>query len=217
MFSNDISSLFQSFAIRQRLDQNVFTPSSISERVLQWESSRLFYPIECELSLDIFDKSSLVHLASWHLTIPFVFLSVNRLGAFLTLPVDRTSKTTPCSLRYYRGTLMKYLNKERLFCQSQSGWSGARCNHPIDCTQCSKNSICVGSPDHFGSRCLVTPRCPMNICRNNGRCVVIDQRRTESSCVCLCSDPFFETRCESIKHQIEISLIDIEIPSYMLI
>ena len=176
--------------------------------------------------VDVFDKSSLVHLASWHLTIPLVFLPVNRLGAFLILPVDRTSKATPCSLRCDRGTCMKYLNKERLFCQCQSGWSGARCDHPIDCSQCSKNSICVGSVsnrsicvcslDHFGSRCLLTQSCPMNICQNNGQCVVIDQRSTEDSYVCLCSEPFFGTRCELVKHRIEIVLHNIEFSSHLL-
>ena len=172
--------------------------------------------------IDVFDKSSLVHLASWHLAIPFVFLPVNRLTAFLTLPVDRVLPS--CTLRCHRGTCTKYLNKERFFCRCQSGWSGMRCDRSIDCSQCSKDSICVGAvanrsicvcpPHKFGSRCLLTQTCPTNFCENNGRCVVLDQQMADESYVCLCSEPFFGPKCELVKHRLEISLRNVELSSY---
>ena len=174
--------------------------------------------------VDAFDKSSLIHLASWHLSIPFVFLPVNRLAAFLTLPTDRTSH--PCKLQCHnQGTCTKYLNKDRFFCRCQSGWSGARCDRPIDCSQCSTDSICLGAvanrsicvcpPHKFGPRCLLTQTCPMNFCKNDGQCVVLDQRMTDDSYACLCLEPFFGPNCDRVKHRIDISLHNVEIPSHL--
>ncbi|CAF5102750.1 unnamed protein product, partial [Rotaria magnacalcarata] len=40
---------------------------------------------------------------------------------------------------------MKFLNEERFFCRCDSGWSGAQCQIQIDCSNCSSNSICIGS------------------------------------------------------------------------
>ncbi|CAF5088662.1 unnamed protein product, partial [Rotaria magnacalcarata] len=99
----------------------------------------------CSIHIDAFDKSSLTFLASWHLKVPFLFLPVNRLAVFLTLPISRTSRLSHCPLQCYKGTCVKYLNEERFFCLCYSGWSGAKCHIQIDCTNCSSNSICVGT------------------------------------------------------------------------
>jgi hypothetical protein len=122
-----------------------------------------------------FDKRSLTYLASWHLTIPFIFLPVNRLAAFLTLPIYRTFKSSPCSRKCHQGTCMKYLNEERFFCRCYSGWAGAQCQIPINCSKCSSDSICAGliqnqaicvCPLHkFGSRCLLKQACPRNFAK----------------------------------------------------
>ncbi|CAF4123583.1 unnamed protein product [Adineta steineri] len=97
------------------------------------------------ICIDVFNKDSLTYLTSWHLTIPFIFLPVNRMSAFLTLPISGTLDPENCTLQCYKGTCMKYHNEERFFCQCNSGWSGAQCHIPIDCSMCASNSICIGS------------------------------------------------------------------------
>ncbi|CAF1318013.1 unnamed protein product [Adineta steineri] len=179
------------------------------------------------IRIDAFNKDSLTYLTSWHLTIPFVFLPVNQISAFLTLPISRTFDPKHCTLRCYKGTCMKYHNEERFFCQCYSGWSGAQCHIPIDCSMCASNSICIGSIRNrsicvcphgkFGSFCRLRLVCPIGICKNNGRCIVIDERMIDKSYMCFCSEQFFGTRCESVKHRIDISLKNIETPLYLLV
>ncbi|CAF4273188.1 unnamed protein product, partial [Adineta steineri] len=85
------------------------------------------------IRITAYDKSSLSYLLSWYMKIPFVFLPVNRISAFLTLPISRTFDPKHCTLQCYKGTCMKYHNEERYFCQCYSGWFGAQCHIPIDC------------------------------------------------------------------------------------
>ena len=177
------------------------------------------------IRIDAFDKRSLTYLASWHLTIPFIFLPVNRLAAFLTFPIYQAFKFGHCSRKCHQGTCMKYLNEEKFFCRCDSGWSGAQCQIPINCSMCSSDSICVGSiqnqaicvcPLHkFGLRCLLQQSCPRNFCENNGQCIVLDQRMINNSYICLCSESFFGLRCEKVKYQIEVFFQNIEVSSYL--
>ncbi|CAF0845262.1 unnamed protein product [Adineta steineri] len=73
------------------------------------------------IRIDAFDKSSVTYLLSWHLSIPFIFLPVNRLSAFLTIPISRPSNFNHCNFQCYKGTCIKYHNEERFFCQCDSG------------------------------------------------------------------------------------------------
>ncbi|CAF4086276.1 unnamed protein product, partial [Adineta steineri] len=178
------------------------------------------------IRIDAFNKDSLTYLISWYLTIPFVFLPVNRISAFLTLPIFRTFDPKHCTLQCYKGTCMKYHNEERFFCQCYSGWSGAQCHIPIDCSMCPSNSICIGSIQNrsicvcphgkFGSFCRLQLVCPTDFCENNGRCVVIDERMIDKSYMCFCSEQFSGARCQNVKHRIDISLKNIETPLYLL-
>ncbi|CAF4081076.1 unnamed protein product, partial [Adineta steineri] len=179
------------------------------------------------IRIDAFDKSSLTYLLSWHLTISFSFLPVNRLTAFLTIPISRPSNLNYCNLQCYKGTCMKYHNEERFFCRCYSGWSGAQCHIPIDCSMCASNSICIGSiqnrsvcvcpENRFGSFCRLKLMCPEGFCENNGRCVVIDERMIDESYVCFCSEQFSGPRCEDVNYKIEIFLENIETPSHVLV
>ncbi|CAF4069640.1 unnamed protein product, partial [Rotaria magnacalcarata] len=54
------------------------------------------------IHIDAFDKSSLTYIASWHLKLPFLFLPVNRLAVFLTLPISRTLRHNHCPLQCYK-------------------------------------------------------------------------------------------------------------------
>ncbi|CAF0942894.1 unnamed protein product [Adineta steineri] len=179
------------------------------------------------IRIDAFDKSSLTYLLSWHLTIPFIFLPVNRLSAFLTIPISRSLNFNHCNLQCYKGTCMKYHNEERFFCRCNPGWSGAQCHIPIDCSMCASDSVCIGSIQHrsicvcpqdrFGSFCRLRLICPVGFCENNGRCVVIDERLIDESYVCFCPEQFSGPRCEDVNHRIEISLNNIETQSYLLV
>ncbi|CAF3991367.1 unnamed protein product, partial [Adineta steineri] len=179
------------------------------------------------IHIDAFNKDSLTYLISWHLTIPFVFLPVNRISAFLTIPTPGISDPKNCSLHCYNGTCMKYHNEERFFCQCYSGWSGAQCHIPIDCSMCASNSICTGSIQNrsicvcpqngFGSFCRLKLMCPLGFCKNNGRCVVIDEKMIDESYVCFCPEQFYGSRCQYVNHRIEISLHNIDIPSHLLV
>ncbi|UJR07367.1 hypothetical protein I4U23_011653 [Adineta vaga] len=179
------------------------------------------------IRVDAFDKNSLVYMISWYLKIPFIFLPVNRVTAFLTLPISRTFNSIHCTRRCLNGICMKYHNEERSFCKCYSGWSGARCHIPIDCSLCASNSICIGSiqnrpicvcpQNRFGSFCRLKLMCPTDHCQNNGHCVVIDERRVNDSYICLCSEQFSGPLCEYNNYRIEISLKNMEIPSYLLV
>ena len=181
--------------------------------------------VKYSIRIDAYDKSSLIYLASWHFRIPFVFLPVNRLAIFLTLPVSQTSYSDHCPFHCYKGTCMNYLNEERFFCRCYSDWSGAHCHIHIDCSNCSSNSICVGSIRNrpicvcpigkFGSRCLLDQLCPTKFCKNDGQCVVTDDRMVEDSFVCICSETFTGPKCEEIKPKIVVSFQNIEVPSYL--
>ncbi|CAF4085278.1 unnamed protein product, partial [Adineta steineri] len=179
------------------------------------------------IRIDAFEKSSMTYLLSWHLTIPFIFLPVNRLSAFLTIPISRSFNFNHCNLQCYKGTCMKYHNEERFFCQCSSGWSGAQCHIPIDCSMCAPTSICIGliqnrsicicPQNRFGTYCRLKLTCPVGLCKNNGQCVVIDERMVDESYVCFCSEQFHGPRCEDVNHRIEISFKNIEIPSHLLV
>ncbi|CAF4638570.1 unnamed protein product, partial [Rotaria socialis] len=69
----------------------------------------------CSIHIDAFDKNSLTYIASWHLKVPFLFLPVNRLAVFLTLPISRTLHHSHCPLECYKGACVKYLNEEHFF------------------------------------------------------------------------------------------------------
>ncbi|CAF1541144.1 unnamed protein product [Adineta ricciae] len=179
------------------------------------------------IRIDVFDKNSLIYIISWYLKIPFIFLPVNRVTAFLTLPISRTINSIHCTLQCLNGICIKYQNEERFFCKCYSGWSGARCHIPIDCSMCASNSICISSiqnqpicicpQNRFGSFCRLKLTCPKEHCQNNGQCIVIDERRINDSYVCLCSEQFSGPLCEYQNYRIEISLKNMKIPSYLLI
>ncbi|CAF1399992.1 unnamed protein product [Adineta ricciae] len=176
------------------------------------------------IRIDAFDKNSMTYLLTWYVKIPFVFLPVNRIAAFLTLPTTRPMQSILCTLQCSYGVCMKYHNEERLFCRCQPGWSGARCDIPIDCSMCAAGSICVGSVQNrsicicpygkFGSFCRLKLTCPHDYCENQGRCFVIDERMINESYVCFCSEFYYGDRCEFEKSQIEISFQNIQFTSY---
>jgi hypothetical protein len=176
--------------------------------------------------IDAYEKQTMTYRASWHLSIPFLFLPVNRLSALLFMPYEQSSISLKCLRKCKNGQCIKYLNKEESFCRCYSGWSGIECNIPINCQNCSLDSLCIGSINNrsicicslmkFGRRCLLSSSCPENACRNQGQCIPTDMSLSNNDYSCICSDEYYGSRCEYIKAKLDIYLENLNIPSYIL-
>ncbi|CAF4740172.1 unnamed protein product, partial [Rotaria sp. Silwood2] len=81
------------------------------------------------IHIDLFDKMTLNYLGSWHLSIPFQFLPVNRIAAQLFIPSSKIiSKSCPLFCGKH-GRCAEYMNKNfSYFCQCDEGYSGSQCN-----------------------------------------------------------------------------------------
>jgi hypothetical protein len=177
--------------------------------------------------VDAFDKASLAYVASWHLRVSFPFLPVNHLATILDVPSRRASSPNNCVLTCKNGECMKYINEEKFFCRCHAGWSGAQCHIHVNCSDCSSDSICVGYMNNrpicicplskFGPRCLLTRSCPLNYCKNYGRCIVTNPSFDNRGYACNCPEQFGGLQCEYTKKKLEIHLNNMEIPSYVLI
>ncbi|CAF3621690.1 unnamed protein product [Adineta steineri] len=178
------------------------------------------------IHIDVFEKNTMSYRGSWHLSIPFLFLPVNRLLISLVIPYYRISNSFDCKNTCYNGQCIKYINKEIHFCRYFSGWSGRDCDIPINCKSCSSDSICVGSINNrsicicpltkFGPRCLLTSSCAINSCQNNGQCISADLSIPGSDYSCICPDQFYGSKCQYLKAKLEISLENLDIPSYLM-
>ena len=176
--------------------------------------------------IDVFEKSDLIYVGSWHFPITFLFLPVNRLSIALSLSNHRLERSPNCSGSCVHGQCVKYVNKDTYFCRCFSTWSGIACNIPQNCQACSSKSICIGSKDNqpicacpidrFGRRCVLTSQCPMNTCRNNGQCMPADAHIPGSNHTCICTDRFFGLNCERRKAQLDVFLDGIIIPQYLV-
>ena len=62
----------------------------------------------------------------------------------------------------------------------------------------------------------LTTTCPANACQNNGQCVPADLSIPGSNYTCICPDQFFGTNCQYSKLKLDVSLADIQIPSYLV-
>ena len=176
--------------------------------------------------IDVFEKNTLTYIGSWHFPISFLFLPVNRLSLALNLSNHLLHHSSNCSSQCINGECMKYVNKPESFCRCFPQWSDRQCNTSLNCETCSLDSICIGRVKNqticvcpinkFGPRCLLTSTCPINACRNNGRCVPADMSIPGNSYTCLCSDLFFGPNCDHRKATLDVSLKDIDIPPYVV-
>ena len=164
------------------------------------------------IRIDIFHKITLTYYGSWHLSIPFQFLPVNRLATQLFIPeLDQIeSCPLPCG---DHGKCTKYTNKKSLyFCQCHQGYSGTFCNITEIC-HCSNDSICLSSSIcvcplyQFGSQCYLkheTCSSSNNPCKNNGICIPNDDRINRHTFTCLCPEGYSGTTCEINNNRIDI-------------
>ncbi|CAF2441824.1 unnamed protein product [Rotaria sp. Silwood2] len=177
------------------------------------------------IRIDAFEKNAMTYCGSWHLSIPFLLLPVNRLATLLAIPYHPVPISFNCSITCKNGECIKYINKDKYFCRCFSGWSGVQCNIPINCKSCSSDSICVGTVKNrpicicsltkFGPRCLLTSLCTINACENNGQCISTDISFSNTDYACICPDQFFGPKCQYVKAKLDISLENLDIPSYL--
>ncbi|CAF0940498.1 unnamed protein product [Adineta steineri] len=177
------------------------------------------------IRIDAFEKNSITYVGSWHFPITFLFLPVNRIAVSLMLSNHIIQTSFNCLITCNSGTCVKYINTERYFCRCYSQWTGVQCNIPINRQMCSHDSfylglvnnqsICVCPLHKFGSQCMFTSACPTNICQNNGTCIPADVTTPDSSYTCVCPDQFFGVNCQYAKVKLDVSLIDMHIPSYL--
>ncbi|CAF1378194.1 unnamed protein product [Adineta steineri] len=177
------------------------------------------------IRIDAFEKNGITYVGSWHFPITFLFLPVNRLAISLILSNRIIQTSSNCLIACNNGTCVKYLNKEKYFCRCHSQWTGIQCNIPISRQMCSydsfylglvnNESICVCPLHKFGKQCMFTSTCPTNICQNNGKCIPADVTSPDSSYTCVCPDQFFGVNCQYSKARLDVSLINMRIPSYI--
>jgi hypothetical protein len=70
--------------------------------------------------------------------------------------------------------------------------------------------------DRYGRQCLFKSECPSNACQNNGQCIPADLSIPGKNYTCICSDQFFGQNCEHRKAKLDVSMIDIDIPQYLV-
>jgi hypothetical protein len=178
--------------------------------------------------VDVFNKTSLGYVATWHFRIPFSFLPVNRMAVILYVPSQQIPSSMNCPLTCHNSECMKYVNEEKFFPRCHTGWAGARCNIPVRCSDCSSESICIGTIHNRsicvcplgkggGPRCFLTPLCPEDHCSNAGQCFVSDDGMNEYGYVCICPKQFSGVVCQNSNSKLEISFDNIKVSSFVSI
>ncbi|CAF0733758.1 unnamed protein product [Adineta steineri] len=178
------------------------------------------------IRIDAFEKTQITYVGSWYFPITFLFLPVNRMAISLILSNQSVDNSSNCLNTCVNGRCVKYLNKNKYFCRCHSKWAGIHCNISINQQICSydsfhfgityNQSICVCPLNKFGSRCLFTSTCPMNACKNNGKCVPADVTKSNSRYTCICPDRYFGDKCQDLKARLNVSLTSIDIPAYVI-
>ena len=168
------------------------------------------------IRIDLFDKRTLIHWASWFLAIPFSFLPVNRIATQLSIPEIR--QTNSCSLSCGKhGKCTRYANIDSsFFCRCEQGYTGLRCDvkYPCNCTSdslCLAPSVCVCPLYKFGRYCYLKHsicQSKRNPCLNNGLCVPNDDRISLKGFTCFCTDEYSGDRCQNPNNRIDIQLDD---------
>ncbi|UJR16799.1 hypothetical protein I4U23_003698 [Adineta vaga] len=170
--------------------------------------------INYTIHIDIFDKVTLTYYGSWFLSIPFLFLPVNRIATQIFIPATPKMISKSCPLVCgHHGQCVEYLNQNNsYFCQCHQGYSGLHCHIPHHCScssdsLCLSSSICVCPVNKFGSKCYLNHSiCQQstNPCQNHGFCVPVDDRMGLKKFFCLCPDGFSGRTCEHHQNRIDI-------------
>jgi hypothetical protein len=74
------------------------------------------------IRIDVYSKIDLAYHTSWMLPVKFLFLPVNRIAAYLTIPAHPVGVPNNCSLVCGdHGHCAIYTNTEEYFCRCDSG------------------------------------------------------------------------------------------------
>ncbi|CAF4059792.1 unnamed protein product, partial [Adineta steineri] len=161
------------------------------------------------IHIDIYNKTDLTYWGSWHLSIPFQFLPVNRIATQLFLSSNEQPTICPLSCGIH-GKCIAYINKNSsYFCKCNQGYSGVYCQKEHNCS-CSSDSLCITSSicicpiNKFGSKCYLKYSFCQS-CENNGLCIPNDNRfHLTNNFTCLCQEELYGIRYENTKNQIVI-------------
>jgi hypothetical protein len=169
--------------------------------------------VNYSIQIDIFDKITLTYWASWHLSIPFAFLPVNRIATQLFIPNIQQFKSCSLSCGNHE-RCVRYTNKNSsYFCQCDRDYSGEKCDikHICSCSSdafCLASSICICPINKFDSKCYLKHsvcQSPNTSCQNNGLCIPTDDRIVSDNFTCLCKTNFYGRRCENkVENRIDI-------------
>ncbi|CAF4059386.1 unnamed protein product [Adineta steineri] len=185
------------------------------------------------IHIDVYEKFSLKYRGSLLVSIPFLFLPVQRIAVLLNIP-HTSFDFKSCSMdKCINGECIRYFDdpNETTFCKCHSGYTGRYCTIKHNCT-CSSDSLCIGilsnnrsicvcSINTWGPRCLIPDYiCQSNeTCQNGGQCVPIDQHvASAEKFECICPKDFFGDHCELTSNKIILSFEkDLILPETMLI
>jgi len=177
---------------------------------------------EYAIHIDIYEKETLKHRASFLYLVQFPFLPVHRLAYLIQLPSTEEQDHSCLNSQCVHGKCMKYLNnlQNYTFCQCDRGWTGKYCNISYDC-QCSSDakclgvlsnhrSICLCPPNRYGSRCLLDDLiCQINgnsTCLNDGKCISDENHlMSNQKFQCLCKSGYSGNRCENKDVQLNLT------------
>ena len=119
------------------------------------------------------------------------------------------------------------MNKEEYFCRCHSGWSGVRCDMVIRCSDCSNDSLCIGTIynrsicicplNKRGLCCMLTFPLIEEFCYNNGQLLTMDDGLSEVGFACLCPDDFYGFVYWDTYGKVEFSMGNIKFSSMLLI
>ncbi|CAF2067579.1 unnamed protein product [Rotaria magnacalcarata] len=145
------------------------------------------------IHIDVFDTTTLTYWSSWHLSIPFQFLPVDRIATRLFIPSVKQIESCPFSCR----------NHGRCY-------SGSKCRIQYNCSCssdsfCYTSSICICPLNKYDRHCYLKHSicsAKSSPCKNNELCVRFDDRTDRNKFACLCQKRFYGTRCKNTKHRI---------------
>ena len=174
------------------------------------------------IRIDQYDKRHLTYMGTYFYSIPFQFYPVNRLAIYLSMLNIEMKRSSLCSPLCVHGQCLQYVNKDKFFCRCHSFWKGIQCDIPMNCSNCSSDSICYSTKfnesiclcplNSYGRRCLLKWSCSFNHCFNGGECVTNSFQRF----LCLCPKEYFGSQCEYRRNEIQVKFVDLSMSSFVI-
>ena len=188
------------------------------------------HPYPVHFHIFVLEKNNSVEeIGAWYYPIYFDYLPAFRLAVVLKFPFWFANRTfhscwqQNCTENSV--CLAVFNEKNSFYCSCKSGYYGSNCSmyEPLCETYCLKNAHCRSDDIHlttgkkkvhcicplgrFGARCnLKYDVCESNPCLNNGTCLPTYDRSGENAYVCICSERFYDFRCQREKASVNISL-----------